>query len=74
MSQYIFEHEGVKYYFKKDESDKDKCIVFACAKNEDEYMKRRILAMVCAVAMAFTSIGVMAPMETVAHIDIIMLG
>ena len=27
MSQYIFEHEGVKYYFKKDESDKDKCIV-----------------------------------------------
>ena len=38
MSQYIFEHEGVKYYFKKDESDKDKCIVFACAKNEDEYI------------------------------------
>ena len=28
-------------------------------------MKRRILAMVCAVAMTFTSIGVMAPMEDV---------
>lgn len=38
MSQYVFEYDGVKHYFRKDESDRDKYIVFACAKNEDKYI------------------------------------
>lgn len=36
---YEFIYQGNTYYFQKDESDKDKIILFACAKNEDSYIK-----------------------------------
>ena len=35
---YKFEYQGCTYLFDKDESDKDKYIVFACAKSEDDYI------------------------------------
>ena len=35
---YKFEYQGNTYFFDKDESDRDKYIVFACAKNEDDYI------------------------------------
>ena len=38
MDKYVFEYSGTTYYFNKDESDKDKYIVFSCAKNEDDYI------------------------------------
>lgn len=39
MAYYEFNYGGNTYHFKKDESDKDKYIVFACAKNEDDYIE-----------------------------------
>lgn len=38
MNKYVFEYSGNTYIFDKDEADKDKYIVFSCAKNEDEYI------------------------------------
>ncbi len=38
MSQYVFEYNGTTRLFPKDDSDKDKYVVFACAKNEDDYI------------------------------------
>lgn len=35
---YKFNFQGNTYSFYKDESDKDKYVVFACAKNEDDYI------------------------------------
>ena len=35
---YIFDFNGEKYRFNKNEYDKDKYIVFTCAKNEDDYI------------------------------------
>lgn len=37
--QYKFDYLGNTYFFDKDEADKDKYIVFACAKNEDDYIR-----------------------------------
>ncbi len=39
MSEYIFEYRGQVHVFPKDDEDKDKYIVFACAKNEDPYIR-----------------------------------
>ena len=36
--QYKFEYQGNTYLFDKDESDKDKYVVFSCAKNEEDYI------------------------------------
>lgn len=36
--QYTFDYQGKVYFFDKDESDKDKYVVFACAKNEEDYI------------------------------------
>lgn len=38
MQYYEFAYDGNAYHFEKDEADKDKYIVFACAKNEDNYI------------------------------------
>ena len=38
MGKYSFAYSGNTYFFEKDETDKDKYIVFACAKNEDKYI------------------------------------
>ena len=35
---YVFNFKGKEYYFDKDDTDKDKYIVFTCAKNEDNYI------------------------------------
>lgn len=35
---YRFEHEGNVYLFDKNEEDKDKYVVFSCARNEDDYI------------------------------------
>lgn len=39
MGQYVFNYSGATYCFPKDENDKEKYIVFACAKNEDPYIR-----------------------------------
>ena len=39
MEKYVFEYSGTTYEFEKEPSDKDKYVVFACAKNEDNYIK-----------------------------------
>ena len=36
--QYRFDYQGNTYLFDKDESDKEKYVVFACAKNEEDYI------------------------------------
>ena len=38
MQYYEFAYDGNVYRFERDEADKDKYIVFACAKNEDDYI------------------------------------
>lgn len=38
MGEYVFDYDGNTYKFKKFEEDKEKYIVFACAKNEDPYI------------------------------------
>lgn len=38
MQYYEFAYNGNVYHFERDEADKDKYIVFACAKNEDNYI------------------------------------
>lgn len=38
MEEYIFEHTASGRHFPKDPSDKDKYMVIACAKNEEEYI------------------------------------
>lgn len=38
MAYYNFEYSGQTFQFEKDESDSEKVIVFACAKNEDDYI------------------------------------
>ena len=36
---YVFNYNNQEYKFAKDETDKEKYIVFSCAKNEDSYIK-----------------------------------
>ena len=38
MEKYVFNYSGTTYEFDKDPSDIDKYVVFACAKNEDDYI------------------------------------
>lgn len=40
--EYTFTYSGVTHSFYKDEQDKDRYLVFTCAKNEDDYIKEWI--------------------------------
>lgn len=39
MGNYVFDFNGTAHLFSRDDADKDKYIVFACAKNEDSYIR-----------------------------------